>query len=1359
MKFSLGLFRSFFLLLAFTFLIGCTPDKNSELVVWPEVEKQMKPWARWWWMGSAVNEEDITLLLTEYSAQGIGGVEIAPIYGAKGFEDQYVEYLSPRWMELLRHTIATADSLGMGVDMTNGTGWPFGGPNITPEYGAEQLFIQKYQVSNSGVKDLLIQINDPKQRNVGASLIALTGYDDQNNTIDLISNVDSAGMFSWQPESGDWTLYAAFSGRSRQQVKRAAPGGAGYTFDHLSASALDHYLQRFDKAFGNNVPGVRCFFNDSYELFGASWAANFLEEFENRRGYSLKKYVRELAGEGDSSLMARIKADYRKTMSDMLLENFSTRWTSWVNSKGALTRNQSHGSPANLLDVYASVDIPEVETFGAEHFAIKDFFWDSLYIKEADHNPLFLKFSSSAANLTGKKLVSCETFTWLGEHFRVPLSQTKPEAEQVFLSGVNHIFYHGTTYSPRDAQWPGWLFYASVNFAPSNSFWPHISGLNSYLARCQSILQETTADNDFLVYWPVYDIWNSAKGLEMMMSVHSSKRWLQMPEVEDLMNNGYGFDYISDALLETLRVKDGQFLTQNGLGRYKALVVPAHEVMPLKTLKLIEEFSKAGVPVIMQNFPKDVPGLANLEERRNELSEITNAFEKSSLSNGIELWKKGESQILVTKNLEKALVSKGILKETLADDGLKFLRKKSSQGTYYFLVNHTSKDVDQVIDFNAKGNSALILDPLTGASGQLPILPSDGKSQLRVQLASGESLFVLITDKDLSSQPEWNYFSPEESVVTLAGNWNLDFVEGGPELPARASLGELKNWTSVGNESMNRFSGTALYSTTFILDDLVADDYLLDLGKVNHSARVLINGQDLGVLWSTPFKVKVGSYLRKGENELVVEVTNLMANRIRDMDIKGIEWRNYHEINFVTVQYRPFDASGWEVMPSGLEGPVTITPLQREEPSPASLIANFGEVLFDFGSDKNPKDAVPVPSNMTYSPKSGYGFDLWTSPEMEISSKKGGMKRTACTSTQPFYFSTDLPEGNYEVTVWLGNPQGESNNTVKVESRRLMLENISTKRNEVVERTFMVNVRTPHISGTDSIRRKSREYGYLNWDNKLTIEFNGEKPSVAGLRIRPAKKDITTLFLAGNSTVVDQENEPYASWGQMITRFFDNNVVVANYAESGESLISFKGARRLDKILSLMKPNDYIFIEFGHNDQKRKGEGIGPWTSFSDLLVEFVTKAKEKGGKPILVTPMQRRSFTSDGVIEPTHGEYPDAVRKVAKDLNLPLIDLQEMSKTLYESWGVEASKNAFVHYPANTFPGQVKKLEDNTHFNNFGAYQIALCVIKGIKEEEPSLAKFLTDAPSIDLTNPAEFSSFTTPHSLSANALKPDGN
>jgi lysophospholipase L1-like esterase len=1341
----------------------CQPDtvSLSEDNIWPRIEKQSKPWVRWWWMGSAVNEKNLGRLLEEYADKGFGGVEIAPIYGAKGYEDQYVDFLSPRWMELLNYTIAKADSLGMGVDMTTGTGWPFGGPHISTDFAARRLFIQKYELQ-PGSPEISIIIDDPKQQEVGAKLIALTGYGPNGTKKELFEYVTDDHWLQWQPDSGLWTVYAAFDGRTRQLVKRAAPGGEGYTFDHLSQKALHHYLQLFDEAFGNNPPDVRCFFNDSYELFGASWSQNFLQEFERRRGYDLALFLRELSGEGNPDTIARVKSDYRETMSDMLIDNFSTEWTAWAHQYGAKTRNQSHGSPANLIDVYASVDVPEIETFGATHFDIPDFFWDTAHVKKADHNPLFLKLAASAANLTGKKLVSCETFTWLGEHFRVPLSQCKPEAEQVMLSGVNHIFYHGATYSPEEAQWPGWLFYASTNFSPSNSFWPHVKGLNKYIARCQSVLQSARPDNDILVYWPVYDVWNNPEGMEMMMAVHNSKRWLNFPSVEKLLKVGYSFDFISDSLLRTLTVSAERVVVAPGGSKYKAVVVPACTTMPLSTLKILIELAEAGVPVIMHNMPQEVPGLNNLDERNTQMRSLLANFTSKAIGDDVILSENNGIKIYLTDNFEKALEINGIRREMLTDFGFKFIRKKSDKGTYYYLVNHTSSDIDETIPFNATGKHTLILDPQTADYGKVITAEEKGKSFVRIQCKAGEACFVLFSDKDVSGIDDWHYKTLEkQGKINVSGSWKIDFIEGGPELPESRSMDSLQYWTCLKGDDIQSFSGTARYSATFNIDELSSSDYLLSLGNVAHSARVILNEQDVGILWSNPFIVNVGNYLRKGENKLQVEVANLMANRIRYMDQHGMEWRNYHEINFVNIRYEPFDASGWEVMPSGLAGPVHLIPVREVKSSPEVMLRNAGDkgLVFNFGYEKQSGNIIGVSSDQIYNKGDGFGFDLWSNPKVINTSNNEGLKKSALASDRPFYFSVKLPEGNYEVTVWTGNPDDMSVTTVKAESRRLMVERSMAESGDVKEHTFIVNVRTPQITGTDSVILKKREYDALNWDDKLTLEFNGDNPSVYGVRIKPAKSDITTIFLAGNSTVVDQEFEPYAAWGQMITRFFDKDIVVANYAFSGATLASFKGLKRLDKVMSLMKPGDYVFIEFGHNDQKRKGEGIGPWQSFSDYLREFVSLAREKGGKPILVTPMQRRYFNEQGHIVSTHGDYPAAVRKVAETEKVPLIDLNAMSKILYEVWGPEESRKAFVHYPANTFAGQDKKLEDNTHFNNYGAYQIALCLIKGIRDLGIGLEEHLKpETPDIDLYHPEPFSEWKLKHSPRSTNQKPDG-
>lgn len=410
---------------------------------------------------------------------------------------------------------------------------------------------------------------------------------------------------------------------------------------------------------------------------------------------------------------------------------------------------------------------------------------------------------------------------------------------------------------------------------------------------------------------------------------------------------------------------------------------------------------------------------------------------------------------------------------------------------------------------------------------------------------------------------------------------------------------------------------------------------------------------------------------------------------------------------------------------------------------------------FTFGSKKNWRANKNISENTSYSNNLGYGFDFNNKEKVQIIS---GIN-SYCTADVPFYFSVKKPEGNYEVEVIFGNPSKPSQTNIKAEARRLMVKNLKVKKGETISKKFIVNVRSPQIDQNRSIKLKAREENYMNWDNRLTLEFSGENVAIHQITIHPIQPK-TTLFLAGNSTVTDQDCEPWASWGQMITCYFNSTVVVSNYAESGESLQSFKNAGRLDKILSLIQAGDYLFIEFGHNDQKQTGEGIGPWTSFTKLLLEYVEKTRARGAIPVLVTPAQRRSFKSEGFIEYTHEEYPAAMRKVAADYNVPLIDLNEMTKVLYEAWGPEESKKAFVHYPANTFPGQDKPLEDNTHFNPFGAHEIALCILKGINDIQLELKnKVIGFKPNYTQTQPNQFENWTLPMSPRLVSIKPEGN
>lgn len=413
---------------------------------------------------------------------------------------------------------------------------------------------------------------------------------------------------------------------------------------------------------------------------------------------------------------------------------------------------------------------------------------------------------------------------------------------------------------------------------------------------------------------------------------------------------------------------------------------------------------------------------------------------------------------------------------------------------------------------------------------------------------------------------------------------------------------------------------------------------------------------------------------------------------------------------------------------------------------------------FDFGSGAAAKGYQKVTPDDTFTDSKGYGFDFDSKVKAVSRDAKKALTGDYITNDKPFYFSVNVPEGNYKVTLTLGDIKGSSLTTVRAESRRLMLEKVKTGDGKIQKVSFIVNIRKPPISTGGEVRRNPREIGKYDWDDKLTLEFNDAQPCIDAVEIEKADNQIT-VFLAGNSTVVDQDEEPWCSWGQQITRFFKPGVAIADHAESGLALSSFLGSHRLDKVLSVAKPGDYLFIEFGHNDQKEKGPNDGAWKSYTERFKLFITRAREKNVIPVVVTSTSRRMFDDAGKITNSLGDFPDAARKVAKDLNVPLIDLNAMSAQFYNSLGVEGSKKAFVWFPANTFPNQPKDLADNTHFNSYGAYELAKCVIEGIKSNHLNIAKYLIDAPAFDPSHPDDVNTFSLPQSPKWSVEKPLGN
>ena len=683
-----------------------TVAASAESFSWPEPTQEMKPWVYNWWMGSAVDEAGLEHQCRELAEKGFGGFHVIPIYGAKnGYEKKWRRLLSPEWVEAWNMAAELAKKHGLGIDLTMGSGWCFGGP-----------WIDKAHAASSG-----------------------------------------------------------------QKVKRAGPGGEGYMLDPFDPEAMKLHVAQFDKLFGKGGAAARprAFYHDSYEYYRSE---------PKRKGADI-----------DDAQLGCFKV-----------------WTDWCRENGYMTRNEAHGSPCNWLDFYALADVPETEMFGKNSRDI-----------------LISKFASSAAHVKGTALVSAESCTWIDEHFNERPAEIKEFLDRLFLSGVNHVFYHGCCYSPVEAVWPGWCFYASLEMNPRNPIWREMGALNTYVMRCQSIFQTWQPDNDLAIIWDPSSFRAKQGGKVKMMNVHDSS-WFYGEAIgkvaRELYDAGYAFDYVSPRMVKAGLAK-----------KYAALVDP----------------EKWGV------------SRTEAHGRREELL-------------------------------------KGVRKMPFdAASGLLATRWKKDGETGYFVVNTgaVARTVSLAADFT-------IADPMNGRIW---------KSKCAA-LEPAQSLFLVGDGFEIAVRCEGA--SRKEKCVAVVGPWEVSPVCGGPKMPAKRTVQSLDGWETFDEF----FSGTMLYRATFDMPQVGRGEGVwLSLGDVREVAHVKLNGRDLGVRFMAPYRLGVPQGILKEKGNVVeIEVTNLGANRLRWNDMNGVRWKYFSDINMVGADYKPFDASKWTPLKSGLVGPVEI---------------------------------------------------------------------------------------------------------------------------------------------------------------------------------------------------------------------------------------------------------------------------------------------------------------------------------------------------------------------------------------------------------------------------------------------------
>ena len=901
---------------------------------WPKVTTQARPAARWWWLGSAVDTSNLTYNLDAYAKAGIGALEITPIYGVQGNDANNLPFLSSQWMEMLKHTQVEGKRTGIEIDMNTGTGWPFGGPEVSIDDAASKAIFQEYTARGGQLIRLDISVEDLKQK-PHARLLRLMAYPVSNTEgkcVNLTTSVKN-NILEWKAPAGEWRIIALHLGKTFQQVKRAAPGGEGYVMDHLSKEAVSRYLNKFDRAFKtSDTPYPHTFFNDSYEVYGGDWTPTLLEEFTKRRGYRLEDHLPAFIDEtGKNKFTARIVSDYRETISELLIENFTTQWTDWAHKHKSITRNQAHGSPANLIDTYASVDIPECEGFGLSEFHIKGLRQDSL-TRHNDSDLSMLKYASSAAHITGKPYTSSESFTWLTEHFRTSLAQCKPDMDLMFVSGVNHMFFHGTPYSPQEAEWPGWLFYASINMSPTNSIWRDAPAFFQYITRCQTFLQMGKPDNDFLVYLPVYDMWNDEKGRWLQFDIHKmAKRAPKFIETVHRINNaGYDVDYISDHYLNKTRFTNGKLQTAAGTA-YKAIIIPSARLMPASVLAHLVKLAKQGATIVfLEDYPQDVPGYGALESRRKAFAGALSQLPPIPSFTETKTTPLQRGRIVTGSDYTSTLAFCNAQPEEMKTTyGLQCIRRSNNTGHHYFLSCLQAEGVNGWVTLGVSAECVWIFDPLTGEKGRAQTRLQEGRLQVRLQLESGQSLLLQTFNEPMKST-DWNYWKEQPVSLSLDHGWTLRFIESQPVIEGTFAVDTPSSWTTIDHPKAHITMGTGLYRNEVNVPDLKADGWILDLGDVRESARVRINGKDAGTAWAVPYRLKVGHLLQPGRNVIEIEVTNLPANRIAEMERKGVQWRKFNEINMVDLNYSKKRYDDWQPLPSGLNGSVKLIPMNYD---------------------------------------------------------------------------------------------------------------------------------------------------------------------------------------------------------------------------------------------------------------------------------------------------------------------------------------------------------------------------------------------------------------------------------------------
>jgi hypothetical protein len=887
---------------------------------------------RWWWFGPAATKPELTKELEEMKAAGIGGVEIANLYPlalddpATGFHN--TPYLSPEHQEALRFAAQEAKRLGLRVDITLGSGWPFGGPHIPITEAAGKLRVEALAVA-PGATAVQAPYVDAGEEMLSAFLVAGSGSV-QNVAGAKQLSLPVSGWFNLAAASQPRTLICFLSSRTGMMVKRPSVGAAGFVLDHYDRVATEEHLHAFGdsllSAFGKNPP--HAVFSDSLEDYASDWSPALLSEFQRRRGYDLRPHLLALVKNAGPETAA-IRRDWGRTLTEMAEDNFLTPMHAWAQEHHTLLRSQTYGFPPVTLSSNRLADLPEGE--GKATFEMWREFSDT-------------RWAASAGHLFHRPVISSETWTWLhSPAFRATPLDMKVEADLHFLQGINQLVGHGWPYSPAGAGEPGWRMYAAAALNAHNPWFPVMPDLTRYLQRVSFALRQGQPANDVALLLPNDDVWasfsagfqkhaspTSAAGFDESGSNvsidESMDKFLGKRIIAQVLDAGFNVDFIDADTVDSVGIP------------YRVLILPAVDRLPVATYEKILDFARrGGIVIATRRMPSTAPGLIHAREDSARLHELSQTLFHGSIASAHFV----ENENMLSSALVKFAAPDMTLTPRTPEIG--FIHRKLPDGDLYFVAN-TSNEMKQVrARFRDAAHHAEIWDAFTGEVSGLPDPKPDTKD-IALDLEPYGSRLVFFSDAAKAGQPQAKL--RETVVEDLSRQWKIRFGETGEG----TEMDRLTSWTADSKKQF--YSGTATYEKSFELpSDLPREAKLLLNfgagtrealpsppgehnmrayleGPVREAAQVYVNGKLAGVVWRPPYRVDVSQFVHEGRNELRIVVGNTAINALAGQPPPDYRllWDRYGML------FVPQDMQNLHPLPSGILGPVMLMESTQSTP-------------------------------------------------------------------------------------------------------------------------------------------------------------------------------------------------------------------------------------------------------------------------------------------------------------------------------------------------------------------------------------------------------------------------------------------